>query len=288
MNVHKMSTVRTLIILLAAFVCVLPLEGQTRDTSSVKTGFFSKMYYGGVRALEWQDAPIAALDVAELIFLRSDAAGKPFKLPPWAFDQNFQPHVGVHGSQTIVNRFDEAGSAAFFSIRLLVNIGSDLTGRDVTREDYQRTFWFYKSIVYTYSLALLAKNVVYRIRPDGSDSQSFFSGHSSTGFCAASYLSLELSDWYDRWEPTRSNDALRSTLKIGSSIALYAGATYVGYSRMHDEKHYLSDVAVGAAVGTIVGTWMYRRQWGSEGIPDNSFSFLVIHKIPTFAFSMKI
>jgi len=276
-----------LVIPLAALVCALRLEGQTRDTSAVKAGVFSKMYDGGVHALEWQDAPIAAVDVAELIFLRSNTVGKPIKLPPWEFDRSFQPHVGVHGSQTIVNRFDEAGSAAFFSIRLLVNIGADLAGRDVTLEDYHRTFWFYKSIVYTYSLALLTKNVVYRERPDGSDSQSFFSGHSSTGFCAASYISLELSDWYDRWETTRSNDVLRSTLKIGSSLALYGGATYVGYSRMHDEKHYLSDVAVGAVVGTFVGTWMYYRQWGSRRSGDNSVSFLVTNRIPTFVFSTK-
>jgi membrane-associated phospholipid phosphatase len=287
MNVHKMSTFKTLIILLATLIWVFPLEGQIRDTSAVKAGIISKVYDGGVNALGWQDAPIAALDVAELIFLRSDAVGKPIKLSPWTFDRSFQPHVGVHGPQTAVNRFDEAGAAAFFSLRLLVNISADLAGRDVTQEDYRRTFWFYKSIVYTYSLALLTKNVVDRERPDGSDSQSFFSGHSATGFCAASYLSSELSDWYDRWETTRSNDVLRSTLKIGSGIALYAGATYVGYSRMHDEKHYLSDVAIGAVVGTFVGTWMYHRQWGSEGSADNGISFIVINKIPTFVVSAK-
>jgi membrane-associated phospholipid phosphatase len=287
MNVHDMSAVKILLILLVTLVGVLPLNGQTRDTLAVKAGIISRMYDGGVSALEWQDAPISAVDVAELIFLRSNAVGKPIKLPPWTFDRTFQPHVGVHGQQTVVNRFDEAGAAAFFSIRLLVNIGADLARRDVSQEDYRRTFWFYKSIVYTYSLALLTKNVVYRERPDGSDGQSFFSGHNSTGFCAASYLSLELNDWYDRWETTKSNDVLRSTLKIGSSVALYAGATYVGYSRMHDEKHYLSDVAIGAAVGTIVGTWMYHRQWGSEGSSANGISFLVINKIPTFVVSTK-
>ena len=33
----------------------------------------------------------------------------------------------------------------------------------------------------------------------------------------------------------------------------YAVATYVAASRLHDNVHYLSDVAFGAALGTIAG-----------------------------------
>jgi membrane-associated phospholipid phosphatase len=271
------------LILFAAAISV----AQASDSTQTKEGIIQKMYAGAVKSVVWYDIPIATADLAELLFAPSNSSGKPIKFPPTNFDKNFQPHVGVHGSQTVVGQVGEAGAAAFLGIRLLVNIGSDLAGGNVTSEDYHRTFWFYKSIVYTYSLTMLTKNLVYRMRPDGSDSESFFSGHSSTAFCTASYLSLEMNDWYDQWETTRSDDALRATLKIGSGIALYAGATYVAYARMHDEKHYITDVAVGAVVGTIIGTWMHRRHWSSDNSSNGNISFIVVGKTPTVFFAVE-
>jgi len=38
----------------------------------------------------------------------------------------------------------------------------------------------------------------------------------------------------------------------------------VGFSRIHDKKHYLSDVIVGAASGTIVSYLVYPRQSQSD------------------------
>ena len=38
-----------------------------------------------------------------------------------------------------------------------------------------------------------------------------------------------------------------------NSVLAYAIASYVAMSRMHDNRHYLSDVVFGAAVGTIAG-----------------------------------
>ena len=245
------------------------------------------MYAGAVKSLAWYDVPIGAIDAAELLFVPANATGKPIKFPPTNFDVTFQPRVGVRGSNTFVGQVGEAGAAAFLGIRLLVNVGADLAGADVTSEDYHRTFWFYKSIAYSFSLTLLSKDLVERVRPDGSDHQSFFSGHSSNAFCTAAYCSLELNDWYDRWEPTRTNPALRSTLKISSDVGLFAGAAYVAYARMHDEKHYLSDVVTGAVVGTLVGTWMYRWHWSSEGTISPGISFLVIHRTPTLFYTAR-
>lgn len=284
---EEMRMPRKFCLLILTIFSVEVSVAQTTDSTQRKEGIVQKMYAGGVKTLAWYDIPIATADLAELLFVPPNSTGKPIKFPPANFDREFQPHVGVHGSQTIVGQVGEAGAAAFLGIRLLVNIGSDLAGGNVTSEDYHRTFSFYKSIVYTYSLTMLTKNLVYRMRPDGSDSQSFFSGHSSTAFCTASYLSLELNDWYDRWETARPNDALRSMLKIGSGIALYAGATYVAYTRMHDEKHFVSDVAVGAAVGTIVGTWMYHRHWSSNSADNENISFFIVNKTPTVFFLIR-
>jgi len=72
-----------------------------------------------------------------------------------------------------------------------------------------------------------------RERPDGSNSQSFPSGHSAATFAAATVIERHLG-----WKKAA----------IG-----YAIASYVAASRLHDNVHYLSDVVFGAAVGTIAG-----------------------------------
>jgi membrane-associated phospholipid phosphatase len=281
----KTHTGTILAIVLLLFVEIS--TGQTVDSTLRERSVVQKLYTGAVQCLAWYDLPIAVAELSQLALIPANAPGKPIQFPPTQFDTRFQPHVGVHGSQTFVGQIGEPGAAAFLSLRLLVNVGADLAGANVTTGDYQRTFWFYKSIVYTYSITTLTKNLVYRLRPDGSDGQSFFSAHSSTAFCTASYLSLELGDWYDRWETTRSNDALRSTFKIGSGIALYAGATYVAYARMHDEKHYFSDVAVGAAVGTVMGTLMYDWHWKNGASVSQDVSFLMYDTTPRISYTLQ-
>jgi hypothetical protein len=70
--------------------------------------------------------------------------------------------------------------------------------------------------------------------------QSFPSGHSTTAFAAASAVTDETSIWWPK-----------STPYIGT--AMYGGATLVGLSRMYHNKHWASDVALGALIGTFSG-----------------------------------
>jgi PAP2 superfamily len=78
-----------------------------------------------------------------------------------------------------------------------------------------------------------------RERPDGSNRQSFPSGHAAITFAAAMVIERHLG-----WK---------------NSIAAYAIASYVAASRLHDNKHYVSDVVFGAAVGTIAGRTVTRH-----------------------------
>jgi membrane-associated phospholipid phosphatase len=83
-----------------------------------------------------------------------------------------------------------------------------------------------------------------RERPDGSNHQSFPSGHAAITFAAAAVIERHLG-----WK---------------GSLAAYAVAAYVSTSRLHDDRHYLSDVVFGAAVGTIAGrtvTLHGREHW---------------------------
>src|SRR5580765_653186 len=77
------------------------------------------------------------------------------------------------------------------------------------------------------------KYATHRERPDGSDAKSFPSGHAAITFAGATVLERHVG-----WR---------------NSLLAYAVATYVAASRLHDNKHYLSDVVFGAAVGTIAG-----------------------------------
>jgi membrane-associated phospholipid phosphatase len=70
--------------------------------------------------------------------------------------------------------------------------------------------------------------------------QSFPSGHSTTAFAAASAVTDETSLWWPK-----------SVWVVGA--IMYGGATLVGLSRMYHNKHWASDVALGAMIGTFSG-----------------------------------
>lgn len=72
-----------------------------------------------------------------------------------------------------------------------------------------------------------------RQRPDGSNHQSFPSGHAAITFATATVIERHLG-----WRKAA----------LG-----YLIASYVAASRLHDNVHYPSDVVFGAAVGTIAG-----------------------------------
>jgi membrane-associated phospholipid phosphatase len=74
----------------------------------------------------------------------------------------------------------------------------------------------------------------------GGPYASFPSGHTTTAFAAAAAVTAETWEWWPRarWiiAPT-----------------MYGGATAVGLSRMYNNKHWASDVAMGALLGTFAG-----------------------------------
>jgi PAP2 superfamily protein len=94
------------------------------------------------------------------------------------------------------------------------------------------------------------KQIVRRDRPiarDGSQASgfSFPSGHASVTFAAATVFQQHLG-----WR---------------AAVPTYLVASYVAMSRLHDERHFASDVVAGAAEGIIIGrsvTWHGRNFYG--------------------------
>jgi membrane-associated phospholipid phosphatase len=89
-----------------------------------------------------------------------------------------------------------------------------------------------RALIVSQTLTQAVKMSVGRTRPDGT-SYSFPSGHAATTFATAAVLQRHLG-----W-------------KVG--LPAYGVATYVAASRIHVKRHYLSDVAFGAALGMVAG-----------------------------------
>lgn len=89
------------------------------------------------------------------------------------------------------------------------------------------------SVVSAYGAAYLLKQVVKEERPDRSGWDSFPSDSSAIAFAAAS--SIQVRYGWDYGLPS------------------YAIAAFVGYSRVHADKHRWGDVAAGAAIGWLAG-----------------------------------
>jgi membrane-associated phospholipid phosphatase len=72
---------------------------------------------------------------------------------------------------------------------------------------------------------------------------SFPSGHTAVAFALATAIADETRDpWSD--------------------AALYGGATLTGLARLNDDRHWASDVFVGALVGHLSARWLSRRPGG--------------------------
>ena len=85
------------------------------------------------------------------------------------------------------------------------------------------------------------------LRSDGTRAggYSFPSGHATMTFAAATVLQQHLG-----WK---------------AAVPTYSIASYVAISRLHDQRHFASDVAFGAATGIIIGrsvTWHGRNFYG--------------------------
>ena len=94
----------------------------------------------------------------------------------------------------------------------------------------------------------------------GDPFRSFPSGHTLAAFAAAAAVSSETSGW---WPDTR--------WVIGP--VLYTGAALTGASRMYDNRHWASDVIVGAGIGTFAGLKVVRYVYAH---PDNRVDKLLL------------
>jgi membrane-associated phospholipid phosphatase len=92
------------------------------------------------------------------------------------------------------------------------------------------------------------------------DFSSFPSGHSTTAFAAAAAVTNESTRWWPN-----------STKFVGP--LMYGGAAAVGLSRMYHNRHWASDVVMGAAIGTFTGRKVVQY---AHGHPDNVIDRVIL------------
>lgn len=93
---------------------------------------------------------------------------------------------------------------------------------------------------------LALKVSVPRLRPDSTDLTAFPSGHTSASFSLAA-VAASSGGWR-------------------AGVPAFMFASFVGYTRMESEKHYLSDVLFGAGLGIASGRAVYKVR--RRGHPD--------------------
>ncbi|MGC9365206.1 MAG: phosphatase PAP2 family protein, partial [Fidelibacterota bacterium] len=120
---------------------------------------------------------------------------------------------------------------------------------------YHHSKGLMQTLAFSYLATNITKNIVGRRRPcfthypadDRIDAgKSFPSGHTSISFVIASYSSLYALDHFGGENKTGS-----WIYAVGS----HALAAYVGYTRIVDNRHFLSDVIAGGLLGSGV-TWL--------------------------------
>ena len=131
-------------------------------------------------------------------------------------------------------------SVAVYALNLLGNKGK--------HSFTDRTILIGTSYLIAYPIVIGTKEITGILRPDGSTYNSFPSGHTAIAFASAEFLRMEYKDvsaWY--------------------GIAGYTVATTVAGLRMHNNRHWFSDVLTGAGVGILSTQLAYRVQpWLSQ------------------------
>ena len=116
----------------------------------------------------------------------------------------------------------------------VLGILAPITGTTSKNSFIDRSIYLSAGYVVSSAITLRLKKSMGVLRPDGSDTKSFPSGHTTTAFAMAQWL--------------------REEYKTSSPLLSYSGylvATATAISRVHYHKHHLADVLTGEGIGML-------------------------------------
>lgn len=109
------------------------------------------------------------------------------------------------------------------------------------------------NLAVTYAL----KESISKGRPDDNDNQSFPSAHTSVSFQAARFTHKR---YGRKW-----------------GVPMYVAASFVGYSRIEDDRHDEWDVLAGAAIGILAAEMFTTRFKGADVQPIVAPGYAGVH-----------
>jgi len=136
----------------------------------------------------------------------------------------------------------------------------------------QKTVQLLKAELFMTAIVFPMKHLVGEPRPDTGERNSFPSGHTAQAFAAATFLHKEYghrSIWY--------------------SIGAYTVATSVGAMRVLNDRHWASDVLVGAGIGILATNLAYmteRKDKHARHINRPNIKFIPTYGQGTFQMSI--
>lgn len=191
--------------------------------------------------MRWYEAAVLA-GVAGIVFVNDRGIRDQLS----DHDTGFRNAVADLGSQM-------AHGMVVFPVLALGTVGGKLVGAPgVSRVSWRAL----KAATIATAAVLLTKTVVGRDRPFRSPEDAYVfspfrikdnafpSGHTAIIFAVAASLAIETQD---SW----------------SDAAFYGLASLTGYARMHHDKHWASDVIVGAGLGILSARFVHR---GGKGL----------------------
>ena len=243
----------TTLVLTAGFVATAQVEGQVAKTDSARKA--GKPVFTGDDAL----LALGFVGITVAMFPLDKSAARRLRSP--SSSENQFINGTTKGIEVIADPGSiVVGSAMYVAGRLtnhrtLQDIGLHMT----------------ESIVVGSGVTAVLKGALGRSRPfvtdatdprdfkfgkgfGNSDRQSFPSGHTTAAFAAAASVTSEMKRVYPG-----------STWIVGP--VMYGSATMVGLARMYHNKHWASDVALGAAIGTFSGLKIVRYSHNHPGNP---------------------
>lgn len=202
------------LVILCALSMALPLKAQTDSTSikSYNEPFIDRMASSRAFDMTYIGVPLV---VGGLIVKSEDDHFRNLR-------DDYMPRFNRHADDYL--QFLPA--AVMLGMKIGGVEGRSSWGRMLTSDAFSALIM--GSVVYS------LKQTTHVMRPDGSNDHSFPSGHTAMTFMAATMLSKEYgpkSPWI--------------------SVGAYSVATATGLMRMANNKHWLSDVLVGAGIGIL-------------------------------------
>ncbi|MBL8176256.1 MAG: phosphatase PAP2 family protein [Bryobacterales bacterium] len=100
------------------------------------------------------------------------------------------------------------------------------------------------------------KRVVAKTRPDALDRHSFPSGHSMFSFSGASFLATQYGP------------------KVG--LPAFGAAAFVGFTRVHSDRHFADDVIAGGGIG-MISNWLFGGVENQGGPYRAEFEYAAVY-----------